>query len=234
MRRGRIDLFFAVAYGVVVTTAVGSPKVPAPREYMVSPLPQQHKPTKYSVDILGGGGLRITIGDATYLVESSYSYPGGGENRLVAADISDNKGEPAWDVEPSGAGSSSHDISARGKYYSIDRLVEVAPTHVLIKDKITNLTGDVIGIIQSNTICAQSKDGGKVADFPNRTCFVHGARQGIGMVPLDDVYRCQCERFTGSSTAGLWTDKFGLDKRASHTVEWAVYPTASGDYYDFL
>lgn len=234
MRRGRIDLFFAVACCVVATAAVGSPKIPAPREHTVSPLPQLQRPARYSVDILGGGGLRITIGDAIYLVESSYSYPGGGENRLVATDIPDGKGEFAWSVKPSGAGSMIHEVSAHGKHYSIDRFVEVTPTHVLIKDKITNLTDDVVGIILSNTILAQSKDGGKVADIPNRTCFVHGARQGIGMVPLDDVYRYQCERFAGSGTAGLRTDKFGLDKKVSYTVEWAVYPTASGDYYDFL
>ena len=30
------------------------------------------------------------------------------------------------------------------------------------------------------------------------------------------------------------TDKFGLDRGASYTVEWAVYPTATGDYFEFI
>ena len=42
-------------------------------------------------------------------------------------------------------------VSARGKHYSIQRLVEATPTHVLVKDKITNLTDDVVGIILSNS-----------------------------------------------------------------------------------
>ena len=234
MRRRRLAPFFAVACSMVATAAGGSPTVRAPREETVAPLPQPPGPVPYSVDILGGGGLRITIGAETYLVESSYSYSGGGENRLVAADTRDDQGEPAWHVKPSVAGAKIFEVSARGKHYCIDRRVEVAPTHVLIKDKITNLTDAVVGIVLSNSIRAESKDGGKVADIPNRTCFVHGARQGIGMVPLDDVYRYQCGRFTEAGSAGLRTDKFGLAKQASYTVEWAVYPTASGDYYDFL
>ena len=104
MRCGRIGLLFGVAFCVVATAAAGSPTVPAPRERMVSPLPPPPAPARYSVDVLDGGGLRITIGDATYLVESSFSYPGGGENRLVAGDFRDDQGdqgEPAWDVKRS-------------------------------------------------------------------------------------------------------------------------------------
>ena len=69
--------------------------------------------------------------------------------------------------------------------------------------------------------------------FPIEPVSCTERRQGVGMVPLDDVYRYQCERFAESGMAGLRTDKFGLDKKGSYTVEWAVYPTASGDYYRF-
>jgi hypothetical protein len=34
--------------------------------------------------------------------------------------------------------------------------------------------------------------------------------------------------------AGMSTDKFGLAAGASYTLEWAVYPCARGDYYDFI
>jgi len=227
-------VYFAVAYCVIATLAEGSPTVPEPRRRTVSPLPQPPGPARYSVDVMAGGGLRIVIGGATYRVESSYSYPGGGANRLVAADTRDEKGEPSWTVKLSDNDTTIGRISARGNYFSINRLVRIAPTHVLVQDTITNLTNEVIGIILSNHIRAERQEGGTVADIPNRTCFVHGAGQGIGMVPLDDVVRYQCQRFAESGIAGLRTDKFGLDKKASYTVEWSIYPTASDDYYDFL
>ena len=34
--------------------------------------------------------------------------------------------------------------------------------------------------------------------------------------------------------ATLQSDTFALDKNASYTLDWAIYPTSSGDYYDFI
>ena len=66
------------------------------------------------------------------------------------------------------------------------------------------------------------------------TVFVHTRDNGIGLIALDDLYQIQQSHRFSHGLAALYTEHFGLDKQSSYTIEWAVYPTATSDYYDFL
>jgi hypothetical protein len=91
----------------------------------------------------------------------------------------------------------------------------------------------------------------------NPTLFLSRPGRGLGLVALDDVLIVQSlatvrlPRAPGPSTgpgadrtgrspssstgrATLHSDTFALDQHASYTLEWAVYPMATGDYYDFI
>ncbi len=65
--------------------------------------------------------------------------------------------------------------------------------------------------------------------------FFADANTGIGIIPIDDVYVVQALPCVGwKNAAGVGTERFALAPGKSYTLEWAIYPTGSGDYYDFI
>ena len=124
------------------------PPPPAgPEEKTVGPLSAAGAaPPDYRVNVQRGGGFTVTVKGKTYRVESSYSYPHGGANRLVAGPRAAG-GEPSWKVQVSRADAKSYRVRAQGKYYAIDRHLALEPTRVLVKDTLRNTSDGVVGII---------------------------------------------------------------------------------------
>ncbi|MEM2960702.1 MAG: hypothetical protein QXU67_03765, partial [Candidatus Bathyarchaeia archaeon] len=213
-----------------------------------------------------GGGFKIVIKGENFPVESSYSFPSfpsfpfGGENKLLASDDPDRNGEPFWQVETEKINSSNYKVVAKGRFYSIERLIQLFSNHIKILDKLTNLSPDALGIVISNHIDLQLKKVNAVyfrgwqklspSSYElvpglktNPTVFISGEGYGIGLIALDDVYVIQSRGHIGSVNigggcfgdgAGIYTLEFALDKNSSYTLEWAVYPVNSEDYYDFI
>ena len=211
------------------------PQVVSPDRRMVGPLPPPVTPPRYQFKLAGGGGFTVTVKGKTYRVESSYSYPHGGENRLVAS-ARGKKGEPSWRVEKKKEGDRTCRVTASGKYYAVSRRIELQPTRILVKDTIRNKWDQVVGIILSNHINLRGLKGVAVTRKYNPAIFVGRKLSGMGLIALDDLYQLQQNTAysTRSGLAEIRDEHFGLDKGASYTLEWAVYPTATNDYYDFI
>lgn len=207
--------------------------VDSPEVRLVPPLPPVVTAPPYEVELTAGGGFIVKVKGTTYRIESSYSYPHGGENRLLAG-ASNEEGEESWKVKTRKLDESNYLVEAAGKYYSITRLIEIKPTCLVIKDTIRNLSDDIVGIILSNHVNAGDSMDVKVRLMNNLTVFVHTKDNGVGLIALDDLYQLQQRHRFSDGLAALCTEHFGLDKGASYTVEWAVYPTATSDYYDFI
>ncbi len=212
------------------------PVVPSPLKESVPLLPPALQPVRYSVEMCKGGGLRLLFQGQSYALESVYSYPNGGENRLSASESVNNNGEPEWNLKADKGDSSTYRVTAGGKYYVIHRQVELQPTRVLVKDTITNTSGADVGIILSNSINTREHTDVNRHTIPDIApmVFLHGKDHGLGVVALDDVYRIQLRKTTGDGICGMGSDRFGLAKGDSYTLEWAVYPRRTGDYYDFI
>ena len=210
-----------------------APKVPNPTKRTVAPLPPRVVPPKYQVRIAKGGGFKVLFHGAIYNVESSYSYPNGGYNRLMAKPHS--TGEKGWKVEVLPVKEAGvYPLEAGGKYYAIRRQIITEPSRILVKDTITNKTDDVLGIILSNHINVKRKKDVKSRILGNPSVFLCGKKVGIGLLALDDVYQLQRKCFLSNGLGGIRSDTFGLAAGASYTVEWAIYPTATPEYYDFV
>ena len=207
--------------------------VVAPDKRTVVALPPAVAPPAYAVEVKEGGGFIVSVKGRTYRLESSYSYPNGGDNRL-AAGAPDGKGEDSWKVATAKPNAKTHQVTAGGKYYSISRRLELEPTRILVKDTIRNTSDDVVGIILSNHLNIEGMKDAKTTMMNGLTAFVHAGDSGVGIVALDDLYQLQQNRRFENGLAELRTQDFGLDKGASYTIEWAVYPTATNDYYDFI
>jgi len=209
-------------------------KLPSPEQEVVSALRPRHPPAGYGFSLAEGGGFVVSIKGSDYPFESSYSFPHGGENHLAPGGTRERRQEPAWQVQSRKLDDKNYRVSAGGKYYSIDRRIALTANRIEVSDTITNKTPDVLGIILSNHVSTGGKPGSSVELPKNYTLFISAADHGLGMVGLDDVYQLQQETSFRGNVAAMATDKFGLDGAASYTVRWAVYPTATGDYYEFL
>ena len=209
------------------------PPLDSPAKRVVAPLPPVVTPPPYDVRMTEGGGLEVAVKGHTYKIESSYSYPHGGYNRLLAGAL-DRQGQKSWRVERHKEGRNGLLMAASGAHYAISRRVTREKSRIVVKDTIRNKTDDVIGIIISNHINVRNMKDIKVARMTNPTIFASEGDTGVGLIALDDLYQLQQKNAYADGIAEITTEHFGLDKGASYTVEWAIYPTATTDYYDFI
>ena len=212
------------------------PRVPSPKDHTAGPLPVVPGPAAYSLEVGQGGGFAVRIGAQSYPVESSFSYPHGGENRLVVGAATDAAGEKDWTVKTEKMGEHGHRIVATGKHYRITRELTPQPSRIHVKDRIENLTDADLGLALDNRVDARDKAGVELQALaaPVPPLFVRAKDHGLGLVPLDDIYQLTQATYTEDHAGGAKTDGLGIAKGAAHTLEWAVYPLATTDYYDLI
>ena len=224
-------------------------EVPSPSYIVLPPLEEGKIDTSYDLKLEKGGGFKIIVGGETYLVESFYSYSNGGENKLLSGESSE--GEKDWQVDTKKIDSSTYLVSGKSKYYTIERKILLEPTRIEVQDKIQNNTSEELGIIIRNYVDTKGKEiadaylsGDKdptktisTTSWYNRnnpTIFISKKGLGLGLIALDDVYRVQSKISFIEEKASIFTDTFGMDKKASYTLNWAIYPSNSSDYFDFI
>ena len=222
----------------------------SPSERIAPALPPVRGPTPFGFKIGGEGGFSLTINEKAYPFESKISWPNGQFNRLTAGDAPHDKGEQSWRVDVRSVDEDKYEVEAGGSFYTIRREVEVFHTHVYVKDRYTNTSGDDLGMMVYNETPVKPgqvtgswlsgyERRGRQAElsFPHYSIsvFFTDANTGLGIVPIDDVYVVQAAPYVDwQDAAGVGTEKFALAPGASYTLEWAIYPTGSGDYYDFV
>jgi len=224
--------------------------VVSPDKKTVAPLPPKREPTPFDVKVGKGGGFTITIKDGTYPFESRVSWPNGDFNRLSAGDEPFARGEKSWKTRVQATGKNSYTVNADGDFYTIRREIGVFKTHVYVKDTYTNTTGEDLGLLIYNDTPVKPgqvvksllsgfekrgrKEETRIPDY-GPTVFFTDANAGMGIIPIDDVFVVQALPYIEwQDRAGVGTEKFALAPGASYTLEWAVYPTGSRDYYDFI
>jgi len=235
--------------GATAKTAFVHPQSPvsvvSPREKIAPALPPKRELTPYTMELCDGGAFRIKFMGKDYLIESAYSYPHGGENKLGASAEPNKTAEKSWTVETNKIADGQFSVSAHGSFYSIERTIEKQPSRIYIKDTIKNISSQDIGIILRNEFDGRGKsitesylggwkEKGRRIDSFSPTVFLSDKKVGLGIVPLDDIYTVQSSLYYEKGFAGIADNEFALAKGASYTLEWAVYPNDTGDYYDFI
>jgi hypothetical protein len=179
----------------------------------------------------------VRIGTQLYPVESSFSFPNGGENRLVVGATPDVAGEKEWTVKTEKlTANGAYRIIAEGKHYRITRELTPQPSRVLVKDHIENLTEADLGLALDNRVDARDKADVNLQALaaPIPPLFIRAKDHGLGLVPLDDIYQYTQATYVEGSAGGSKIPGLGIAKGAAHTLEWAVYPIATTDYYDLV
>ncbi|MCC6695255.1 MAG: LamG domain-containing protein [Candidatus Hydrogenedentes bacterium] len=222
-----------------------NPVVPSPKDVTIGPLPAPPTPIECHVEATPGGGTYVNAGGTRFALESSFSVPNGGDNRLVCAGALDASGESQWRL----VHSEDDRVEARGQFYTVARKLRTEPGRIVVTDTIANLTAEPLGLIFHNRLTATGEPFEKalvaaketvrpVDDRPLKFCpnaFLVKPEFGAGLVALDDVYIVQSRGATdGQTWVDLYSREFALDAGASYTLEWAVYANVTGDYYDFV
>ena len=207
------------------------PKQPVPdlATYRVPPLPPRAVPPAYACTLGGSGRISVKIDDEVYRVSSRFSYPHGGFNAL-GADLGTEEPEPTWSVAMAEDDEST--VIGRGAFYRIVRRITRTTTRIEVTDTISNTGGDVLGVMSEHRLDGLANGTPVLNDNP--TVFLAGAAHGMGMVPLDDVFFLRAENRLADGAPVLADRHLGIAPGGTHTVRWAIYPTAAPDYYDFI
>ncbi|MDP6450888.1 MAG: LamG domain-containing protein, partial [Lentisphaeria bacterium] len=208
-----------------------TPEPAAPDAFVAAPLPAAIVPPAYELDVAATGGMTVAIGDESFRIASAFSYPDGGENTLAAAKGA--QAEPDWQSTVRATGDDTFELLASGAFYSLQRQIRKTPTRIEVEDTFTNTSDDVLGIMLSNYIDVYATDAWPIL-HSNPTVFAARSGIGIGIIALDDIYFLHSRNRFYKSRVELMDDHFGLAAKASYTVRWAIYPTATENYFDFI
>lgn len=203
----------------------------------------------FSVHPKTGGGFTIENDEKNYAVESKFSYPmmrDANWNALTTSVEKPNGGKWQWSISPTKNG---FVIEAIGNSYRLQRTVSVQENRVVIADKFTNISGGDIAIAFDNKVTSLSAPRAinvagvyeksyfpysPIAPSSNPTIYFDNENSGLGMIALDDIYRLQFSLKSNAQSGWFENRSFGLPVGDSYTFEWAIYPTKSGDYYEFV
>ena len=190
----------------------------------------------FAIRVDDSGAFQVDVGPESYLIESSFSYPGEkiGTNRLSAKPASHENGwKPMTTTGPAGAA----ETHARGKHYSLTRRIAARDGRIEVTDTLTSLTNVPVGILVEHAITTRDVFRNPVVcGIPeNPTMLLPLAASRLGVVLEDTLGRLQVECTAFSNQATFAAKHFALDAGKSYTFRWALYPLdAQADYFTFI
>lgn len=161
--------------------------------------------------------LAVSVSGETFVVQSQFSTPA-----------------PGW-------------VHGSSTWFRHERQVESRPETVVVRDTFTNLTRENLPLMHRHQVHLGDRQQGVwlaglrrptgtgVAGEPqNPTAFATTAGAGLGLLPLDDVFRVHITDFATGGDVGIADNNLVLKPGVSYTAEWAVVPVARPDYWAFL
>ncbi len=216
----------------------------SPKEKTAGALPHIEAAPAFGIAAAPGGALLLDMAGKTIPVESSFSIPGGDWHRWRSGEAQEATWTVATDVKPGEVR-----MEAADGTYRVSRQASIDGDRVWVRDTVTNLTNEAIGILIAHRLDTKPLGAARVSvsgreigrpcaersinHCPVLCAGVPGA--GVGLVPVDDVFLLQSRgAYDGDHQLVLSTNEFALDAGASYTLEWALYINRTGDYYDVV
>lgn len=180
------------------------------------------------------GALQLVVRGKTIDVATRISLPGG-------------KWQTPNSETPLHAVGQENELSWKAGDCSLSRRITVREDHVHIADTLTNTGGELLpvlvehrekGALAPKTVLLAGRPafgaGASVKDPTNPSTFASWDDFGLGIVAEDDIFRVHCRNFAGADGFGIAEDHLGLKGGKTVVLEWSIYPTPSGDYWDFV
>ena len=199
---------------------------------------------KASVTVPPGGGIQLEVGGEVYFMESEFSYPDAGYNRLVC-DARPKAGQPGWTPVVRKLDDRTLKVRANGPHYRLARTVRFEDHRIVVEDAVSSATAEDLGVrVRHRVIVPDVLKGyrlggvergflGERSSAPNPTVFVRQKTTGVGITPEDNVFRLQVGAEVELNEAEFHVNHLGLRGKADYTLRWAIYPVGT-DYFDFV
>ena len=201
----------------------------------------------FELRVDAAGGIEIMVGEDSYLLASSFSFPGHGIgwNHIPAEQGADAR----WKVAVKRASLSQIEITAKGVFYDLRRTVSVQGHRVLVADSLTNKAEEDVGMVVRHQVSTgrlprevllAGTDGTprKLEDLSlmaeNPTVLVAQGRSQVGLVAEDSISRLQFHGFALEEGGGFSLEHMALGTDQSRVLRWAIYPMRGADYFDFI
>lgn len=204
-------------------------------------IPRVIQEAKWSHAVGNDGALRIMVGSNTYEWRSRYSYP-----NMPADGWLKFPGVPLK-ITRDGAKTS---LAFSGKFFTLRRDIAVNGYRLEIRDTVTNVSGADLAIAHDHDFISQTPvpirnvlvGGVSKCASPakpsspcvNSTVFFVGDKDTLGVLMEDDWARLQADIANADNSCRISNRSFCLPPKGTYTFRYSFYPTASGDYYDFI
>ncbi len=201
----------------------------------------------FTLTLTPQGGMAVQVGKEHYLLETSLTWPNGDLNWLDCPGRPGPAEAQEWKVTRAALSAQGGSVVAEGRFYRLTREIKLDGPRVRVADTIENRTDADLGIALSYDLTA----GGPLPELylggdddpsltysdvcgANPTVFAAQQASGLGWLAEDDLLRAQLRMQTGRGVTSMKTINLGLAPKTSATLRWTLYPTASGDYWDFI
>ena len=224
---------------VEVGRAIASPEqeiAPAPTGPLPTFVAQEPEPIDMTVRLDPGGAIVLEAGGRSFEVATRMSLPAG-----------------EWlQTPPAGAGAAIErggEASAQwpAGVWQVERTVTVHDDYVAVADTLTNTSATLQGLMIEHFVpIAPEPADVRLAGRPitasasraynpaHPSVYLRWPDCGLALLAEDDVLRVQATTFRQPDRFGLSDDRLGLAGGDSVTLEWSLYPTPAGDYWDFV
>lgn len=193
---------------------------------------------RIAVQIGKNGQAQIDTGQGSYVVESFFSYPGA-EIGWNAFSANAAGREPSWSPRVTKTSDNTVEIAAEGKHYRLRRKIHIGKERIHFEDRLTNLTGEPVGLIVQNNVTAPKpfREAQATSGAENPTIFMVGEKNCLGLLAEDNLSRVRFDPSLGLNTnqGRFRVADFALDGGKTVTLRWSLYPLARfARYFDFL
>ena len=198
--------------------------------------PVTPKPVAYQAAITPGGAVKVTLGNQAYVVQGDFSLIPGWAKFLEAG----NEGFTSLSVNGDKA-------TAEATGFRLDRKLTREAECLIVTDIITNTSSENLPLmyrqyitlpkIKEYRLCGNRyyTKRGTATNSINATVMVVPEQGGsIALLALSDIFRVHVKSFCAKGMYGLSDDNLVLKPGASAEMSFAIFPSASSDYYDVV
>jgi hypothetical protein len=131
-------------------------------------------------------------------------------------------------------------------YYTVNRQIDVKADHIMVSDKITNTSGQLLGMYLENWTDFKApkakyilgghniKGNASQAECENPSAIIETKTDSIGIVPESDIFQAHIYVFRKGDKMGLKDVNLAIQSGKSVTMKWGIYPAANGNYWNVI
>lgn len=207
---------------------------PAPTGAVPTYVPKAPAVFAPEITVFPSGNIAFNVRQSAFLLESRSSLPDG-----------------KWTGSPTQTGKvlkqgDTHTVKWSGPGYDVERTVTLHKDHVSVSDTVQNLTGDLLGVMLENRLKLPAKAehlllaGREIAWVTETRNAFHPTVMAIlpdvtvGLVAENDLFRTHNTLFRSEKAIGLADYSLGIPGKEHRTLEWSIYISPEGDYWDVV